>query len=83
MAKAGGGRKESISNHTATTTGDDVSVQWMAEWEGWTKDWMGNDGATVAVAVAAVAMADVASAVVATETFSLSRKNSLRLECNA
>ncbi len=34
----------------------------------WTKDWTGDDGMTVAVAVAAVAMADVASAVVATET---------------
>jgi hypothetical protein len=34
----------------------------------WTKDWAGNNGATVEVAMATVAMADVASAVVATET---------------
>jgi hypothetical protein len=32
------------------------------------KDWTGDDGAMVAVAVAAVVMADVASAVVATKT---------------
>ncbi len=36
--------------------------------ERWTKDWTGDDGVTVAVAMEAVAMADVASAVVATET---------------
>ena len=35
---------------------------------GWKKNWAGNDGATVTVAVAAVATADVAGAVVATET---------------
>ena len=38
---------------------------------GWTKDWMGDDGATVAVAVPAVAMADVVAALVATETATL------------
>ena len=36
--------------------------------EGWTKEWTGDVGVTVAVALAAVAMADVAAAVVATET---------------
>ena len=35
---------------------------------GWTKDWMGDDVATVAVAVPAVATADVAAALVVTET---------------
>jgi hypothetical protein len=35
---------------------------------GWTKDWTGNNGATVAVAVVLVAMGDVVAAVVATST---------------
>ena len=30
-AKAGDGRQESGQNHTSTTTGDDGSMQWMAE----------------------------------------------------
>ena len=30
-AKAGGGRKESADNHTATATGDNRSMQWMTE----------------------------------------------------
>jgi hypothetical protein len=33
-AKAGSGRKENADNHTATTTGNDRSVQWMTEWGG-------------------------------------------------
>ncbi len=41
---------------------------------GWTKDWTGNNGATVAVGVAAVAMADVASAVVAMESAMLGQQ---------
>ena len=42
---------------------------------GWKKDWTGNDGATMTVAVVAVAMAtaDVAAAVVVTETAMLWR----------
>ena len=31
VAKAGGGRQESVENHTSTTTGDDGNVQWMTE----------------------------------------------------
>ena len=30
-AKAGGDRKESADNHTATTTGNNRSMQWMTE----------------------------------------------------
>jgi hypothetical protein len=30
--KVGGGRQESVENHTSMTTGDDRSVQWMTEW---------------------------------------------------
>ena len=41
---------------------------------GWTKDWIGNDGATVAVAVPAVATADVVAALVATETAMLQQR---------
>jgi hypothetical protein len=34
-AKAGGGWQESVNNHTAVTTGNDMSVQWMTEqWGG-------------------------------------------------
>ena len=45
---------------------------------GWTKDWMGDDGATVAVAVPAVATADVVAALVATETAMLQRRRRRR-----
>ena len=31
-AKVGGGRQESVENHTVMTTGNGVSVQWMTEW---------------------------------------------------
>ena len=41
---------------------------------GWKKDWTGNDGATVTVAVAAVMTAGVAEAVVATETAMLRQR---------
>ena len=30
-AKAGGGRQESVENHTSMTTGDNGNVQWMTE----------------------------------------------------
>ena len=38
---------------------------------GWTKDWMGDDGETVAVAMPAVATADVVAALVGKETVML------------
>ena len=66
-AKACGGWQESVDFHMAMMRGDDVSVQWMTE-QGVEKDWTGNDGPTVTVAVEAVATADVAAAVVAMET---------------
>ncbi len=45
---------------------------------GRTKDWMGDDGATVAVAVPAVATADVVVALVTTETAMLQRRQRRR-----
>jgi hypothetical protein len=44
-AKAGGGRQESVENHTLRTTGNDGSVQWMTErGDGHDDDDGGGDG---------------------------------------